>query len=175
MKKNFILIMCIIAISILLSNVENAFSQSGMKHATGGNNYDGVNDFLGSKNYAPLVIKTNMIECARFTPDGNFHLLGNAFIDSLLTAFAVQANTITAVSLFIDGVSQLSGPVNFGNTIKIDGTNGNNTISSSTGEINLLSTSISNAANIASKTINTDTAFVNILYGSTIFQNGYLE
>ena len=116
----------------------NSFAQAGEKYSTDRNNLT-ENDGLGSKNYAGLNFYTNSIKRGSFTKDGTLDILGEsrfrkkAFFDSLLTAFAIQVQTIQANSITVVYNAEIGGLLKVGNTLNFDGSN--STISSLSGNI----------------------------------------
>ena len=66
MKKIYFLL---IVVMITIIATKKAVSQSGQKWATDGNTTSNT-DFIGTKNWSPMIFKTNNTEKFRITPYG---------------------------------------------------------------------------------------------------------
>ncbi|HBX51183.1 MAG: hypothetical protein A2275_09100 [Bacteroidetes bacterium RIFOXYA12_FULL_35_11] len=124
----------------------SAFSQSGDKWATGGNNLSS-GDFLGSKNNQPLVLKTNNTQRAVFTATGWFGLglaapscMFDVEGDGRINNFNILANITVGNSLSVAKIFSPTGTVNFdgSNIITTAGIKGASLNISGTGTLNSL-------------------------------------
>ncbi|MBI4649026.1 MAG: hypothetical protein HY738_21165, partial [Bacteroidia bacterium] len=127
-----------------------AFAQTGEKFATGGNNL-AEGDFLGSKNNAALLIKTNNTARGIITPKGFWgigtkmpgypldvagraHFSRNTYMDSTLFALNIEIALLTkTASLLVLQNAVVNGIVTIGNVLTLDGAAGS--ITSATGSV----------------------------------------
>ncbi|MBI4649016.1 MAG: hypothetical protein HY738_21110, partial [Bacteroidia bacterium] len=128
----------------------DAFAQAGEKFATGGNNLVDE-DFLGSKNNAALLIKTNNTSRGIITSKGYWgigtlkpgypldvagraHFSRNTYIDSTLFALNLETALLTkTASLLVLQNAVINGIVTIGNILTLDGAAGS--ITSATGAV----------------------------------------
>ncbi|MFH1320530.1 MAG: hypothetical protein ABII90_07750 [Bacteroidota bacterium] len=82
---------------------------------------------------------------------GGFLLHGSAFVDSFLTALEVNAGSVTTISLLVTGNSQLTGLLNVGSNLLIDGTS--SLVTSSAGFIGFGNNKLTTTGNISADTI----------------------
>ena len=142
--KNLIKLSGFAIATIFCCSINNAIAQG---QGQGQGNQQGLWTAEGQN-----IVKTN-----RFVRiNNNMHVLRDAYIDSLLTAFSVQASYLATQNLLVTGISQFNGLVNFGSTITIDGID--NTISSSSGKIDFLNSNLFTSGNIQADTVKAQVA-----------------
>ena len=133
------------------------YSQGGAKWSMNGNSNVDSNSYAGTNTSYDFVMKSFSNEVMRLTTfgyagigtphpthrltvSGGFRTIGNAYVDSLLTALEVQTGGLTTGILLVTGNSQFNGIVNVGSTLILDGTN--SSISSTTGTVDFLNSDI---------------------------------
>ncbi len=142
------------------------------------------NDIFTSGNIQADTVKAQVAQFSKssnitgtLNVQGELHLLGNAFIDSILTALSIKTNYLETENILINQISQFNGIVNIGSSLTFYPANGSiisNFLTSKNIQADTVQAQVAqfSKSTTINGTLTADTIQSSVINGSTILQNG---